>query len=79
LLVAWLLRSIAADHDIGHQIAMKSDKKETSATTAKSDKSGRREREAAALRANLLRRKQQQKARQTGVQAEDRPEDKDRS
>lgn len=54
---------------------MKSDKKDAAATTAKVGGSERWEREAAALRANLRKRKQQQTARQTERQAEDGAEE----
>jgi hypothetical protein len=73
-------RSVAVDDHIGHQIAMKSDEKKpprVSESTAKGGNSDRRDREAAALRANLRRRKQQQQARQATATAEHGAEGKD--
>ncbi len=68
-------RSDIADRGkIGHQIAMKSDKKRSSGSGAGSGGSDRQEREAAALRANLRRRKQQQQARQMKDREKERPE-----
>ncbi len=70
---------VARSADIGHQIAMKSDKKDTSGSAAAGGKSDRLEREAAALRANLRRRKQQQQAKRTQDRLEEGPKDKDGS
>jgi hypothetical protein len=69
------------DH-IGHQIAMKSEEKDASVGSESTGKDGRldrREREAAALRANLRRRKQQQKAQQARAPAKSDPEGRDES
>lgn len=66
-------RSVAVGDHIGHQIAMKSDEKKpprVSESTVKGGRAERRDREAAALRANLRRRKQQQQARQATAEHE---------
>ena len=55
---------------------MKSDKKDGARTVGRTAESDRREREAAALRANLRRRKQQQQAREVRNQAEKSSPDK---
>ena len=70
-------RCVAGRGEIGHQIAMKSDKKNASPSAASGGRSDRLKREAAALRANLRRRKQQQQERQAQDRQEERPEDKD--
>ncbi len=72
-------RCVAGRGEIGHQIAMKSDKKNASPSAASGGQPDRLKREAAALRANLRRRKQQQQERQAQDRQEERPEDKDDS
>ena len=68
-------RHVAERREIGHQIAMKSDKKRASKVGAPGGRQERLEREAAALRANLRRRKQQQEERRAREREAEGPEE----